>query len=79
MKKLLISIFTVSLVFISISAFAWGHLGRDGERGCPCPKGSNFGEGGIGADINSFTAEDALATLENTLKPNYKDYAFGEV
>ncbi|MDR2401456.1 MAG: hypothetical protein LBD73_07390 [Deferribacteraceae bacterium] len=81
MKRFFISIFTMSLIIISVSAFAWGHWGRDGGHGgCPGPNGTyKGGEGGIGADVNAFTAEDAKAVLENTLIPNYIGYTFGEI
>ncbi|MDR2104498.1 MAG: hypothetical protein LBP51_01955 [Deferribacteraceae bacterium] len=85
MKNSLIYIFAVSLIFVSVSAFAWGHFGKEGHFGkdsrqpCPCPNSSNLSEGGIGADINSFTAEDAANALEQELKPAYKGYTFGEI
>jgi hypothetical protein len=82
MKKIFVLVFTVSFICAAVSAFAWGHWGKGGgEGGCPCPKGEYNGEGGIGSgpDIGSFGVDDANAIIENTLKPNYKGYTFGEV
>jgi hypothetical protein len=81
MKKIILVI-TAALMFSAVNAFAWhgGYAGK-GEGGCPCPNGNGTfqNENGIGADINSFNAENAKSVLENSLKPKYKGYVFGDI
>jgi hypothetical protein len=82
-KKIVLITFVTTLLLSATSAFAWGHGNwggdGDGRHGCQNQRGEYGDGGGFGGDLSDFSAEDAKSTLDNTLKPKFKGYAFGEI